>query len=259
MTAIVGVLCEDGVVIGSDSAASFGFGGGRTIEQPVKKIDIIGDHVIVAGTGQAGVGQRFRHLIRGLYDKKEFSEQKHDHIAVGKMLSQQGQQDFATTGAQKGQYGCLVAFSQAKKFYLVELAVNDFQPEFKTTDMPFATLGCGQPITDPFLAFLRKVFFANGPPKLEDGKFIAIWALLHAIELNPGGINGPLQVAVLKNDNGQLKASLLEGGELEEQVSSVQAAEEHLRGFQRDLGGANPVPIPQAPAAPVAAVAPAKT
>ena len=249
MTAIIGVLCADGVVIGSDSAASFGFGGSQTIEQPVKKIEIIGDHVIVAGTGQAGLGQRFKHLVRGLYDKKEFG--RHDHIGVGKMLAKEGIQDFTSTNSSKGQYGALVAFSQAQKFYLIEMAVNDFQPEFKTADAPFASLGCGQPITDPFLGFLRKIFFANGPPNLQDGKFIATWALLHAIELNPGGINGPLQVAVLKNNGGQFKASLLEAGELEEQAASVQAAEEHLRGFQRQLAGANPAAIPAAPPAPV--------
>jgi hypothetical protein len=253
MTAIVGVMCEDGVVIGSDSAASFGFGSGRTIEQPVKKIAIIEGSVIVAGTGQVGLGQRFQHICKGMYDRKEFSGTKHDYITIGKMLSQNAVQDFASTGAPKGQYGCLVAFPLGTKVHLLELAINDFQPEFKTPDMPFSTLGCGQPITDPFLGFLRKVFFANGLPKLQEGKFIAIWALLHAIELNPGGINGPVQVAVLKNTGGRLVASMLEDEELDEQAASVQAAEEHLRAYKALVGGANPAVIPPAPQAPTIA------
>ena len=252
MTAIVGVLCEDGVVIGSDSAGTLGFPGGSTIEQPVKKIAILGDHVIVAGTGQVGLGQRFCHLVEGLYGKKEFSDSKRDYIEIDKMLSHGGVEDFAFTGAQKGQYDYLVAFSQGRKFYLLELAEKDFQPEFKTPETPFASLGSGQPITDPFLGFLKKVFFANGPPRLQEGRFIAIWALQHAIELNPGGINGPVQVAVLKSVDGQFKASMLEADELQEQRNSVQAAEEHLREYKGLLGGGNPVDIPNAPDTPAA-------
>ena len=49
MTAVVGVLCKDGVVVGSDSSATFGphpqF---HTIEQRCKKISVIEDRIIVA-------------------------------------------------------------------------------------------------------------------------------------------------------------------------------------------------------------------
>jgi 20S proteasome alpha/beta subunit len=247
MTAIVGVLCSDGIVIGSDSAASFGFGNGQTIEQPAKKIHIIGDHIIVAGTGQVGMGQRFCHLVEKLYQNKELT--KHDHIGIGKLFSQHGIQDFGSTSAPKGQFGCLVAFSQGQKFYLLELQLADFQPEFKTVDLPFVSLGCGQPITDPFLGFLKKVFFAAGPPMLEDGIFITLWALLHAIELNPGGVNGPVQIAILENTGSNFKAMMLTEDELAEHRANVTSAEEHLRNYKKLVGGAaQAAPIPSAPA-----------
>ena len=51
MTAIVGVLCRDGVVIGTDSSATFTYGPQRTIEQPTEKLSIVDQSVIVAGTG----------------------------------------------------------------------------------------------------------------------------------------------------------------------------------------------------------------
>ena len=51
MTVLIGVLCSDGVVIGSDSAATFTAGNLRTIEQPCKKIHVIKNNILVRGLG----------------------------------------------------------------------------------------------------------------------------------------------------------------------------------------------------------------
>ena len=58
MTVIIGALCKDGIVVGSDSSATFVAGSLPTIEQPTKKTFVIGDDIIFAGTGQCGLGQR---------------------------------------------------------------------------------------------------------------------------------------------------------------------------------------------------------
>jgi hypothetical protein len=66
MTIIVGILCSDGVVIGSDSALAVGRVGRYTIEREegnVLKIEIIGKNIITAFTGAAGLAQRFNHLV----------------------------------------------------------------------------------------------------------------------------------------------------------------------------------------------------
>ena len=65
MTLVVGILCEDCAVIGTDSAVTFGPGGNHpTIAQPLReKISIFRDSVIVAGTGEVGLGQRFNHIV----------------------------------------------------------------------------------------------------------------------------------------------------------------------------------------------------
>ena len=41
MTSVVGILCKDGVVVGTDSSATFDNGQIRTIEQPFEKIEIM--------------------------------------------------------------------------------------------------------------------------------------------------------------------------------------------------------------------------
>ena len=48
-------------------------------------------------------------------------------------------------------------------------------------------MGSGQPITDPFLALMRSIFWGDGLPTVQDGTFAVTWALEHAIEVNPGG------------------------------------------------------------------------
>jgi hypothetical protein len=67
MTVIVGILCSDGVVIGSDSAMAAGrLHTGYTIERQegdVLKIEIIERNVITAGTGAMGLAQRFNDRV----------------------------------------------------------------------------------------------------------------------------------------------------------------------------------------------------
>jgi hypothetical protein len=67
MTVIVGILCSDGVVIGSDSAMVAGRAqSGYTIERQegdVLKIEVIEDIAITAVTGAMGLAQRFNDQI----------------------------------------------------------------------------------------------------------------------------------------------------------------------------------------------------
>ena len=169
MTAIVGIRCSDGVVIGADSSATFGDGRLQTIEQPMKKVDIIEDKVVVAGTGAVGLGQRFNRLVRIAYSQNIFASD--DHIEVGKALSRAAIDDFASTHAKAGQYGALVGFSLGGRPRLCEFTMADFQPEFKDKRIWYVSKGSGQPITDPFLALMRSVFWKNRPPTVRDGTF----------------------------------------------------------------------------------------
>jgi 20S proteasome alpha/beta subunit len=108
MTAIVGILCKDGIVVGTDSSATFSTPGIRTIEQPAKKLDVIENRIIVAGTGQIGLGQRFCGIVKTAYDEKLFSK---SYLDVGRGLSKRAIHDFIDTSAPKTSYGALVAYT----------------------------------------------------------------------------------------------------------------------------------------------------
>lgn len=249
MTAIVGVLCQDGLVIGTDSSATFGPGGvgPATMEQPIEKLQICSGTIIVAGTGQIGLGQRFGRVIEVAYDDKVFRGPQH-HTAVGAELCKRAIADFAYTNAKQGTYGALVGFPLGDKACLCEFPVSDFQPEFKTESMWYCSMGSGQQITDPFLALMREVFWGNSLPAVQDATFAVTWALDHAVKINPGGINGPVRVAVLEKQAGKFCARVLDDADLDEHRQNIGQAKERLRSFpasqRADAPGTPEIPKP---------------
>lgn len=247
MTAIVGVFCKDGIVIGADSAATSAAAGGvRTVEQPVMKIDIIDDRIIIAGTGQVGLGQRFRAQVKDLWANKKLTGA--DKFAWTQTVAAAAIKNFQETAVQHEQYGALVAFPCKHEHHLVEFALRDFQPEFKDGNIWYVSMGSGQLIVDPFLAFIRDVFWNGGPPTTQDAIFATTWALDHVISVNPGGVNGPVHIATLERIKGDWKARLLSDDDLLEHRANIDAAKKALRNYKERMSDdTEAAEIPSAP------------
>lgn len=237
MTAIVGILCKDGVVIGSDSSSTFVAGQKPTIEQKSKKIHIVENQVVIAGTGQVGLGQRFIGIVQKAIKDKAF--EKLNYLDIGRLLSANTISDFGSTGMRPGQYGALLAYAHKNEFYLCEFAVQDFQPEWKTDRIWYVSMGSGQFIADPFLGFMRRIFMKDSMPKIADAIFMATWTLDYAIELNPGGINGPIDIAVLRmdDDGRNIIVKTLEEEDLQEHMDNIADLETHIEEWKRRLTG----------------------
>ena len=230
MTAIAGVLCQEGLVIGADSSATFGIGNFKTIVQPTEKIAIIKDTVIVACTGAIGLAQRFTHVVETAYSAKKFTGH---YLDVGKNLCALAISDFTSTGAEKGKLGALVGFPLGNAdVHLCEFGQADFQPEFKDKKIWFASIGGGLHITDPFLAFLRDVFWDQGPPTIQDGIFAVTWTIQHACDINAGGIKEPVRLAVVERnpeEKGKFRARLLTDTDLREHQDNIEEVKKRLR------------------------------
>ena len=236
MTAIVGVLCRDGVVIGSDSSATFGSSNPGanpqpTIEQPTSKLNIIGDRVVVAGSGEVGLSQRFDRIVTD-FDSRGLWQPNH-HIDLANAIAAEAINDFSRTGITPGiiRYSALTAFYSSGQFRLCEFAVLTFQPEFKDENIWFVSIGSGQPITDPILALMRSIFWDDGMPSVQDAILPVTWTLQHVIDVNPGGINGPMRIAVLQEDSqqsGNPVARILDDNELLE-------PQEHIETLKREM------------------------
>lgn len=251
MTVIIGVLCTDGVVIGSDSAATFTAGPTRTVEQPVTKMFVVGEgEAIVAGTGAVGLGQRFTDVVDRISPKNDF--RGNSALVNGKNISIAAINDFTSTKAPPGHFGALVAFASRGGCHLCEFGAADFQPELKTPEMWFVSMGCGQPLADPFLGLLRRVFFNGKQPSRSEGIFTALWALRHAIELNTGGILGPPKIGVLDYDPTTKKgqARIIPDTELQEHQNNIEEAEKYLAQYRDTINGCGQTATITAPPTP---------
>ncbi len=83
---------------------------------------------------------------------------------------------------------------------------------------------------------------------MQDAIFATYWMLQHAVNVNPGGVNAPIRIAVLESVKGDWKARLLSDDELREHETGVIAAKDALRNFrERMVKDEGAVEIPPAP------------
>jgi len=244
MRAIVGVPRQAGRASGADSYATRSYRHTQTTEQPVEKLTIVGDQIIIAGFGQRGLGQRFNDVVKCAFEENLF---KRHHIEVGRELCRRGIADFESTKAPADEYGALVGFTVNNLPYLCVFPSDDFQPEFRDANMWYCSVGSGQAITDPFLAFMREIFWTGGPPTVQDGTFTVTWTLDHAVAVNPGGINAPVRIAVLERFSGGLVARMLDDNDLKEHRQNIDQAKDRLRTYAatQQPGAADTPDIPK--------------
>jgi len=253
MTLIVGILCSNGVVVAADSAATMGSLGNRTVIQPTKKLEIISDKMVLGVSGAVGLGQRFSYALTTGYSSGDFASKP--PIEAMTLISEKFRQDlfkeFQAAQAATPIVGNGIASSPAITSSLVGMVISDkahlFQfdhqgaPERATEGLPFVSVGSGQAIADPFLSFLRKIFWSDVEPNLNDGIFAALWTLQHAIAVNPGGVAGPIHIITLakeptgRGNNTQWTTRELEADELREHEEAVKSAEEKLAHFRDDI------------------------
>lgn len=241
MTLIVGIKCSDGIVVGADGAATLGnVAGLRTVIQPVAKLHNIRNKAIVAVSGPVGVSQLYcdsvdkicndwREDIDGQVCRRLRSEFFKDAEFALKVAALAIQVMGPT--AQLGVvHHTLVALAARRKLHLIQF---DYQcaPEMATDDLPFIAIGSGQIIADPFLAFLRSIFWKDHLPSISEGSFATMWTLAHAIRTAPGGISGPIQMATLRIKDGEGEAKELTEAELKDHREMIESAEDYLRQF----------------------------
>jgi len=104
------------------------------------------------------------------------------------------------------------------------------QPEMATADLPFMAVGSGQPIADPFLAFLKRLFWPNRVPTLAEGRLAAVWTIAHVTKTNPGGVGGDIQLWMLARGQAGNAPTIVELklDQIQEHLNQVSAAERAL-------------------------------
>ncbi|GMV07915.1 MAG: hypothetical protein AMXMBFR53_41900 [Gemmatimonadota bacterium] len=219
MTLILGIRCDDGVVMATDSAATFGTGRGYTIgQQPTRKLYALEDAILYAATGAIGCAQlvagslelRWRNGWRPRTVHQAMTE---GAAAVASVLQPIHAAAQVAHQVEADVSDCLcrslVALPVAGRAELIQFGESG-APEAATVDLPCVALGSGQAIADPFLAFLRRVLWDGGVPTMAQARFVAAWTIDHVCRTNPGGVGGSTQLATLTVDNNHPKLEMVE-------------------------------------------------
>jgi 20S proteasome alpha/beta subunit len=236
----------------ADGAATLGNMGRPTAQQPTKKLYKLKERIVMGVSGPVGLGQLLKGKMETLWDDKALSGKKpheamaviskgfRDYIVPELIVAQEAIKTIGNAGLSSAISSTLVAVPVNK-----ELCVFQFDqqgaPEQMTDELPFASIGSGQSIADPFLGLLRRVFWSDHQPTVNEGLFAAIWALDHAIKVNPGGVAEPMQVMKMIQDGDTIEIKELSTEELAEHKEAVRNAErimaESLSDFKKSVSG----------------------
>ncbi|MCY3979241.1 MAG: hypothetical protein OXG23_14170 [Chloroflexi bacterium] len=241
MTLVIGVKCQDGIVIGADSVTTYG----SAIEQEVDdKIKTIDGEVLVASAGDVGLGQivygnleqHWSEVVAGkdiVSTRKEISALVWDEIKPALQRAAEAETLFGRRIVESLACNFMVAFAIDDAHTLLVFDDNAQSLEV-TFSSPFFSIGSGNIQADPFLAFVKRIFWKDSTPKtLADGIFCVLWTLDHVSRVNAGlGVGGRPNVVVLQNRENKWRAEKMSDVTLGEQLMGIQNAEDYMGRFR---------------------------
>jgi hypothetical protein len=261
MTLIVGILCQDGIVVGADGAATMGALGQSTARQSVKKLSLLTSPLpmVIGVSGPMGMSQKITNVFSKINLSGRSGSPPNPVEAMVTIRNQlwteciqpevkiavEAQKLFGNISNSDANCACIAALPVSRQLTLINFNQQG-TPELATKDLPFVAIGSGQYCADPFLAFLRRIFWPDRQPKLAEGIFATWWTLDQAIKTSPGGIAEPKQIAILEMNGNTPVCRELPQGEIDLHKEAVTNAESHLRGFNQPTPNLGDIPAPPA-------------
>jgi hypothetical protein len=267
VTLIVGILCSDGIVVAADQQATHGAMGVPTVGQAVTKVQLFGGDILFAASGHAGLGQQLGSVIerrRGDFKKSPYAalirEVQTDFRALVDPAYRTAQAAAPIIGPQAAASDVVchsvLATTFKDGFHLVEITPMCTVESIRG-GTPFICLGSGKNSADPFLGFLRKVYWPEKLPTLRDGALAAYWTVRHVIDMHVQGVGFAVDVFLVETADGKPRARQLDQAELVEHQSFIAAAEDAMRGVRNgmiapaaDVEAGPPSEVPPPPAPP---------
>ncbi len=200
MTLVVGILCEGSVVVGADGAATLGANPrAPTTHQTIKKLTR-DDNIILGVSGSVGMAQ----LLRDRLTTGRHTLYKSPTDAMRKIREKfKPELQKADDGPTVSLIALRVSMSKKQPGTPTLFELSDKgDPESATHDIPFMSIGSGKHVADPFLAFIRRVFWPDRLPDTQEGLLAVTWTLRYVIDGGPGalGVDDPIQLMVLRSD-----------------------------------------------------------
>jgi hypothetical protein len=255
VTVVVAFHCTDGVVVVADSMLTPSIGGINIGHHSGVKCSVITGPQLFAFSGDQGQAARFRFFAETAVANLPAT----NPLLYVVNLSQQIVQQLSSTGIPPNNINvnAVLAFVQGGSCHCCVFE-GFMQPRLLDAHHYYVALGSGKLSADPFLRFVSDTFCAAGqPPNVHLATFLAVWVVQHVINVNPGGVAGPIRVSVFeRNAAGGYDAKELQPAEIAAHVTALDDAAEALRKWRNDIqSGAAAGGVAAPPAAPVAALA----
>ena len=193
MTLLVGILCDDGVVIAADQQVTQGGLAGLTVARACVKPTIIGGQAIYAFSGPVSVGQqitaqlndlqrtfgggtcavlvpKLQAAIRAVLEPAFETAAKAQKVMGNPVL-----QDVLCSG--------LLAAKFSDGIRLLEISQQGACEVLTKDKVPFVCLGSGKGNADPIISFLWNIYWQEQAPTLQEATLAAYWTVRTAIEL----------------------------------------------------------------------------
>jgi 20S proteasome alpha/beta subunit len=245
VTLLVGVLCSNGAVIAADQQATHGAMGQYTVGQAVTKVRVINGETLYASSGHHGLGQQLCSVVEG--QRQQFKN--HPYVTCISELQEKLRpfvnNALTTAGLAARLVGNTAAMSDAWCSGLLAAGFKDglklveitpqVAVEYMTKDLPFISMGSGKPSADPFLGFLRKVYWPTTLPTIQEGALAAYWTIQHAIDMKVFGVGFSVDVFVVEPSDETFKARKLDDAEIAEHVDFMKSSEEAMRSVREAL------------------------
>jgi 20S proteasome alpha/beta subunit len=233
MTVAIGFLCHDGIVVGADSMLTPSMGGLNVGHHKGQKVHIIAGNQLFAFAGDQGQAARFQIMADGSHQMAGTVGHAVDYpLALTQALIQQ----FHNTGiGNQINVNTLLGFEHAGQRHLCVFE-GLIQPRLLDAAHYYVALGSGKLSADPFLRFLVDIFCLNGPPSVREATFLTAWAIQHVIDTNPGGVAGPIRIAVMESGPmGGWQSRPLSDNEIEDHNQAIESARQSLRDWRESL------------------------
>jgi Proteasome subunit len=246
VTLIAGLLCSDGVVIASDSAATTEFDGIVASVHEMQKLEVLDDRLVMGVAGSSGIAQEYRHYIGRFLkehnaDKLQSSEVTqllktyqvsaiHEQIDLAKRFATDGRPDLSRLRTES-----LLALSVGGSPRLFHFD-SDLTPDEVLSTSPFRVIGTGKVTAHAFIEYLRLEFLGNGTPVVSDGILTLMWAIRFATKTHARDVGGPIQLAVVSATENP-RARKLSEADIEEHAEMIGRAEGLIRGLRYAIRG----------------------
>ncbi len=237
--------------------------GQATIKQQTGKLYVIGEEAVLGVSGSVGMAQNYSSelasKVKGTGGRMRYKNISQATEDLTKALWKHAGPSWERAAVAARTIGQANAYREVAHDTLIALPVDDspcllgFSQQCESVEydanLPIASIGSGQPVADPFLAFIRRIFWPNSLPTLSEGILATVWALTHTIQSQPAHVGEPIQVVTVSKDKkGQWRAQELPDRDLGEHRQNIKVMEDGMCREAKEAFSEKPTsPIPEKP------------